>query len=131
MTEIFFSVENSYNVNFPDGGGGVGGGTPDFKWRRWSYSRVKIKKPQKSLGLPAKPPKNSLGQNWPAKKIHVEFPSLKNLQKIWNNITQKVWFYLSAELLGWDKQALPRIFRLFWIYPRNPYLNQATQKNTC
>ena len=29
MTEIFFSVENSYNVNFPDGGGG--GGTPDFK----------------------------------------------------------------------------------------------------
>ena len=26
MTEIFFSVENSYNVNFPDGGGGGGGG---------------------------------------------------------------------------------------------------------
>ena len=24
MTEIFFSVENSYNVNFPDGGGGGG-----------------------------------------------------------------------------------------------------------
>ena len=22
MTEIFFSVENSYNVNFPEGGGG-------------------------------------------------------------------------------------------------------------
>lgn len=25
MTEIFFSVENSYNVNFPEGGGGVFG----------------------------------------------------------------------------------------------------------
>ena len=24
MTEIFFSVENSYNVNFPEGGGGGG-----------------------------------------------------------------------------------------------------------
>ena len=32
MTEIFFSVENSYNVNFPEGGeGGGGGGAPDFK----------------------------------------------------------------------------------------------------
>ena len=30
MSEIFFSVENSYNVNFPEGGGG-GGGTPDLK----------------------------------------------------------------------------------------------------
>ena len=28
MTEIFFSVENSYNVNFPEGGGG--GGEPRF-----------------------------------------------------------------------------------------------------
>ena len=25
MTEIFFSVENSYNVNFPEGGEGGGG----------------------------------------------------------------------------------------------------------
>ena len=25
MTEIFFSVENSYNVNFPEGGGGYSG----------------------------------------------------------------------------------------------------------
>ena len=31
MTEIFFSVENSYNVNFPEGGEGGGGGAPDFK----------------------------------------------------------------------------------------------------
>ena len=33
MTEIFFSVENSYNVNFPEAGegGGGGGGAPDFK----------------------------------------------------------------------------------------------------
>ena len=26
MTEIFFSVENSYNVNFPEAGEGGGGG---------------------------------------------------------------------------------------------------------
>ena len=33
MTEIFFSVENSYNVNFPEAGEGRGGGggAPDFK----------------------------------------------------------------------------------------------------
>ena len=33
MAEIFFSVENSYNVNFPEAGegGGGGGGAPDFK----------------------------------------------------------------------------------------------------
>ena len=27
--------------------------------------------------------------------------------------------------------ALPRIFRLFWMPPKNPYLNQATPKTTC
>ena len=64
MTEIFFSVENSYNVNFPEGGRGGGGGVV-----LWISSDgddrigVKIKNPQKSLGLPAKPPKNSLEQN--------------------------------------------------------------------
>jgi len=37
-----------------------------------------------------------------------------------------------TELRGRDTRALPRIFRLFWIPPKNPYLNQATpQKNTC
>ena len=28
-------------------------------------------------------------------------------------------------------QALLRVFRLFWILPKNPYLHQATQKYTC
>ena len=130
MTEIFFLVLKTPMMLISQRGWG-GGGVLRCSSDGDDRIRVKIKNPQKSLGLPAKPPKNSLEQNWPAKKIHVEFPSLKNLQKIWNNITQKVWSYLSAELLGWDKQALPRIFRLFWIYPRNPYLNQATQKNTC
>ena len=31
MTEIFFSVENSYNVNFPEGGGGGGGWCSGFQ----------------------------------------------------------------------------------------------------
>ena len=35
---------------------------------------------------------------------------------------------LFAELQGRD-MIIP-FFRLFWIPPRNPYLNQATQKNT-
>jgi len=38
---------------------------------------------------------------------------------------------LFAELHGRNTRALPRIFRLFWVPPKNPYLNQATQKNTC
>ena len=37
---------------------------------------------------------------------------------------------LFAELRGRDTRALPRIFRLFLIPPKNPYSNQATQKNT-
>ena len=59
MTEIFFSVENSYNVNFPEGGGGILRISRDGDDR----IRVKIKNPPKSLGLPAKPPKNSLEKN--------------------------------------------------------------------
>ena len=30
-----------------------------------------------------------------------------------------------------DTRALPQIFRLFWIPPKNPYLKQATPRNTC
>ena len=35
---------------------------------------------------------------------------------------------LFAELSGRDTRALPRIFRLFWIPKKDPYLDQATQK---
>ena len=38
---------------------------------------------------------------------------------------------LFAELRCQDARALPRIFKSFWIPKKNPYLNQATQKNTC
>ena len=77
MTEIFFSVENSYNVNFPEGGGGVLRISSDGDDR----IRVKIITPQKSLGLPAKPPQNSLEQNWPAKKSMLNFRALKIFRK--------------------------------------------------
>ena len=81
MTEIFFSVENSYNVNFPEGGGG---GIP-ISIDGVDRIRVKIKTPQKSLGLPANSPppkkKNSLEQNWPAKKSMLNFRALKISRK--------------------------------------------------
>ena len=86
-------------------GRGGGGGILRISSDGDDRIRVKIKTPKKSIGLPAKPPKNSLEQKLTRRKIHVEFPSLKNLQKIWNDITKKLWSYLSAELLGWDKQA--------------------------
>ena len=63
MTEIFFSVENSYNVNFPEGGEGGGGVVLRISSDGDDRIRVKIKNPKKSLGLPAKPPQNSLEQN--------------------------------------------------------------------
>jgi len=46
------------------------------------------------------------------KKSHAEFPSHKNFQKALNDITGKI------ETLVLNTQ-------------KNPYLNQATQKNTC
>ena len=43
--------------------GGGGGGVHRISSDGDDRIRVKIKKPPKSLGLPAKPPKNSLEQN--------------------------------------------------------------------
>ena len=56
---------------------------------------VKIKTPQKCLGLqttPAAPPpqKKSLDQKLTPKVSHVEFPSNKNSQGVFNDMTQKI-----------------------------------------
>ena len=61
MTEIFFLVLKTpmMLISQRGWGGGGGGCSSDGDDR----IRVKIKNPQKSLGLPAKPPKNSLEQN--------------------------------------------------------------------
>ena len=77
MTEIFFSVENSYNVNFPEGG--VLRISSDGDDR----IRVKIKTPPPKIPrASSKTPPKFPGTKLTRKKIHVEFPSLKNLQKI-------------------------------------------------
>ena len=59
MTEIFFLVLKTPMMLISQRGWGGGGCSSDGGDR----IRVKIKNPQKSLGLPAKPPKNSLEQN--------------------------------------------------------------------
>ena len=56
---------------------------------------VKIKTPQKCLGLKTPPPppqkkKQSLDQKLTPKVSHVEFPSNKNSQRVFNDMTQKI-----------------------------------------
>ena len=86
------------------------GGTPKFKWRGWSNG-AKIQNPKKSQDLPAKP-----------KKI----PGLKiNPQKIPCRFCGHCTLF--AELRS---QGTPTD-RFFLIPQKNPYSNQATQKNTC
>ena len=66
-----------------------GGGTPDFRWQGWSTGG-KNQNPKKSLGLQTKPLKKTLDQNLTPKVSHAEFPSNKNSQKAFNDITQKI-----------------------------------------
>ena len=97
------------------------GDTLDFKWWGWSNGG-KNQNPKKSLGLPTKPPQKSLDQ-----KSHVEFLSLKNLQEALNDITWKIWT-IEIECLCLFIHHTIWIYRLFWIPPKIPYLNQATPK---
>ena len=69
---------------------------------------------------------NKTPKNYPLKISHAEFPSLKSTRK--QNTFGSTLF---AELRGPNLRALPRIFRLFSITQKNPYLNQATYKNNC
>ena len=62
MTEIFFLVLKTPMMLISQRGWG-GGGVLRCSSDGDDRIRVKIKNPQKSLGLPAKPPKNSLEQN--------------------------------------------------------------------
>ena len=61
MTEIFFLVLKTPMMLISQRG--WGGGVLRCSSDGDDRIRVKIKNPQKSLGLPAKPPKNSLEQN--------------------------------------------------------------------
>ena len=69
-------------------------------------------KPKKILNAFNKTQKLSLDQNLIPKNSHPEFPSHKNFQKALNDISRKLeTFVLNT--------------------PKNPYLDQATQKKTC
>ena len=125
--------------------GGGGGGTPDFKWRGCSNGGNN-QNPKESLRQSNPPPKKKNpwgfqqnpqklhGQKLNTKKSHAVLPSLKNFQKTLNGVTCTLFgSTIFAELRGRDARALPQIFKLFWIPPKNPYLNPATAtpKNTC
>ena len=69
----------------------------------------KSRNPKKYLGLQTKH-KKFLDQNLTPKKSHAEFPTHKNFER--NN---------GAGIHG----------NYHIITPQNPYLNQATKKNTC
>ena len=95
------------------GGRGGGGRALRISSDRDDRMGAKIKTPPKSLGFQREPQK-SLNQNLILKKSHVEFPSHKNFQRNY-----------AAKIRGNYHESSD------WIPPKNPYLNQATQKNTC
>ena len=84
------------------------GGSPDFKWQVWSNGG-KNQNPKKSLGLQTEPRK------MPGPKFNPKIIPCR--------ISEPQKFIYTWEL--------SRIFRLFWIRKKNPFLNQATPKNTC
>ena len=71
-------------------------------------------------------PKNFLDQKLTPKKCHDEFPNLQNSQRAVEDITHN-------KKGSQDMRVLPRYHESSdcFEYPKNPYLNQATQNNTC
>ena len=90
-----------------------GGGNPDFKWRGWSNGG-KSQKPKKSLGVLTNP--KSLVTKFNPRALK------KAAKQVWLCFVRRT--SRPAEALLW-------VFRLFWTPPKNPFLNQATQKNIC
>ena len=90
----------------PEAGGGGYSGFQVTGTIEWQKSKSK-----KSLGLQTKPPKIPR-PDLTLKKSHAEFPRHKNFQKALYDITRKI------ETLVLNTQE-------------NPFLNQATQINTC
>ena len=100
-----------------------------LKWGQQS------KPPKKIPGASNKTPKKSMDQKLTPNKFHAVLPSLKNFQKTLNGVTYCTLFSSTkfTELRGREARALPQIFQLSWIPPKNPYLNPVTGtlKNTC
>ena len=89
------------------------GVTPDFKWQGW-LNGCKKSKPKKICAPRINPPP----------KISWWISEPENFPE---NKTGLVVLYLQ-NYCTWGMWALPLIFRLFLILPKNPYLNQANQK---
>ena len=69
-------------------------------------------KPKEICGPKINPPKSSM-------------PNFRTLKKV----AKQIWLYFICRTT-WprDTRVPPQIFRLFWIPPQNPYLNEATPK---
>ena len=109
--------ENYYRVKVPvePRWGGGGGGTPDFKSREWSNDRIQTK-PKNFPGPKANPQKMPWRISKPSK-----FPESRRGY----NTQQKK----AAKICGYYHDTTnPQIALNI---QKHPYLNQATQKNTC
>ena len=128
------------------------GCTPDFKWQGWSNGGNN-QKPKKSLRLQTKPPKNSWTKIQPPKPLtcivtekpqqggvnkllyciasHAEFPSHKNFQKAFNDITQKTeTLVLNTQKKSLHKSSYPKKYLPKFSYPKKSRDQKfQTQKN--
>ena len=102
----------------------------------WIYSGFQVmgmiewgqkSKPNEIPRASNKTPQKSLDQKLTPQKPHAEFLRLKNLQKALNDITRKIWT-IEIECLCLFIHHNIWIYRLFWISPKIPYFNQATQE---
>ena len=103
------------------GGGGYSGFqlTGMIEWSQTSRSK-------KILRASSKTQKKSLDQKLTPKKSHADLVALKSSRKGWcyNNSKTRLFILYSQ---NYAARALPILFNT----PKNPYSNQATQKNTC
>ena len=97
--------------------GGGGGGTPDFKWWRWSNGG-KNQNPKKSLGLPTKPQKNPWTKQTGSKQVWLCFKK--------QNYTAGIRGHYHESS---DCFKCPRKFLLKSSYPKKYLPNFPTQKN--
>ena len=93
----------------------------------WMGANIKT---QKNLLEFQENPKKFLDQKLTPKNSHAELPSLKNFQKVFNditwnkNITNRMFEFIYSSYHGTTMYIIPQIFE----YTKNPYLNEANQK---
>ena len=93
-------------------------------------ARIKTQKNPWTKNFPPPPPTKKKNR----KKIHAEFPSLKNFRKALNDIRWKIKFWKTSFVVlicrsMWPGYAvITRIFRLFWISPKLPNWTKPPKK---